>query len=103
VGTGMVNLESGKVDAIFVDPAHMGAGVGKKIMSHLESLARQHGLTELHLESTLNAAPFYRSCGFRGEQVAVYNSPRGISLACIPMDKRLEEMVCSEVGRKQVI
>jgi GNAT superfamily N-acetyltransferase len=89
VATGTVNLESGKVDAIFVCPDHMGIGVGKMIMSHLESIARCHGLTELHLDSTLNAAPFYRACGFCGDEVAVYISPRGIALACIPMDKRL--------------
>src|SRR4030095_14675205 len=52
VGTGMVNLESGKVDAIFVHPSHMGIGVGKKLISHLESLARSVCLTQLHLEST---------------------------------------------------
>jgi len=89
VGTGMVNLESGKVDAIFVHPSHMGMGVGKQLISHLESLARSGGLTHLHLESTLNAAPFYRACGFIGESVAQYQSPRGLSLDCIPMSKRL--------------
>ena len=89
VGTGMVNLESGKVDAIFVHPSHMGIGVGKKLISHLESLARSGGLTQLHLESTLNAAPFYRSCGFIGDRVAKYKSSRGLSLDCIPMIKSL--------------
>ena len=89
VGTGMVNLESGQVDAIFVHPSHMGMGVGKKLLAHLESLARSVGLTQLHLESTLNAAPFYRACGFLGERVAQYQSPRGLSLDCIPMNKSL--------------
>ena len=89
VGTGMVNLASGKVDAIFVHPSHMGMGVGKELLAHLESLARRVGLTHLHLESTLNAAPFYRACGFLGERVAQYQSPRGLSLDCIPMIKHL--------------
>lgn len=89
VGTGTVNLESGKIDGIFVHPDHMGTGVGKKMMSHLESLARCHGVVQLHLESTLNAAPFYRACGFCGDEIAVYISPRGITLACIPMAKTL--------------
>jgi GNAT superfamily N-acetyltransferase len=89
VGTGMVNLESGKVDAVFVHPSHMGIGIGKKIISHLEKLARSAGLTQLNLESTMNAAPFYRTCGYMGDEIAQYESPRGISLNCIPMVKNL--------------
>jgi GNAT superfamily N-acetyltransferase len=89
VGTGMVHLESGKVDAIFVHPSHMGIGVGKKLISPLESLAHSRGLTQLHLESTLNAAPFSRSCGCIGDRVAQYKSSRGLSLDCIPMIKSL--------------
>lgn len=89
VGTGMINFETGKIDAIFVRPAHMRKGVGRKIMIYLEALARAHGLGSLSLESTLNAAPFYRACGFTGDRIAEYRSPRGISLDCIPMVKLL--------------
>jgi GNAT superfamily N-acetyltransferase len=89
VATGMVNLESGKIDALFVEPTHMSAGLGKQMLSHLENLAAEAGLTELKLDSTLNAAPFYRAHGFVGDCVAKYESPRGISLACVPMAKVL--------------
>ncbi|MGA2069083.1 MAG: hypothetical protein ABSG86_29280, partial [Thermoguttaceae bacterium] len=37
----------------------------------------------------LNAAEFYRSCGFVGEAIGLYQSPRGITLDCIPMTKVL--------------
>ena len=89
VGTGMVNLETGKIDAMFVHPNHIRTGVGRKIIEHPESLALEHGLGELHLESTLNAAPFYRSCGFSGNGVGEYASPRGVTLDCVPMVKQL--------------
>lgn len=89
VGTGMINLESGKVDAIFVHPSHMRTGIGRQVLSHLEKLALDAGLAQLSLDSTLNAAPFYRGCGFVGDSVAKYESPRGISLDCIPMIKSL--------------
>lgn len=89
VGTGIVNLDTGKIDAMFVHPTYMGNGIGKKIMSHLETLAREAGLAQLHLESSLNAAPFYRACGFKGEEVAEYHSPKGVSLDCILMIKDL--------------
>ena len=89
VGTGMVNLESGKVDAIFVHPGHMRTGIGRQIMLYLEKLALDAGLTQLSLESTLNAVKFYRAQGFVGDSVAKYVSPRGVSLDCIPMTKSL--------------
>jgi hypothetical protein len=38
----------------------------------------------------LNAASFYRACGYVGEQPAIYHSPSGLELACIPMTKRIE-------------
>jgi len=89
VATGKVDLESGHIDAIFVIPDHMHSGIGRAMMNHLEQLAIDAGLSRLTLDSTLNAAPFYRFCGYVGEAVRRYNSPRGISLDCIPMTKDL--------------
>jgi len=91
VGTGMIDLESGEVGAMFVHPSRMRTGVGRRILTYLESLALEAGLAHLSLESTLNAAPFYRACGFAGETTAKYKSPRGISLNCIPMKKSLRD------------
>jgi GNAT superfamily N-acetyltransferase len=89
VGTGMLDNATGQVDAVFVRPDRMGRGVGSAMMAHLESQAMGSRLTRLTLDSTLNAAPFYRKCGFVGDQRSVYESPRGISLACVPMTKQL--------------
>ena len=89
VGTGMINLDSGKVDAIFVHPTRMRSGIGRQILLHLEKLALLAGLNQLSLDSTLNAARFYQSHGFVGDSVAKYESPRGISLDCIPMIKQI--------------
>ncbi len=89
VGTGMVNLESGKVDAIFVHFSQMRTGIGRQIMLYLKKLALDAGLTQLSLESTLNAVKFYRAQGFVGDAAAKYLSPRGFSLDCIPMTKNL--------------
>ncbi len=87
VGTGMIDCNSGRLDAIFVRPDMMGHGIGKQMMSFLEALGCAAGLTTLALDSTLNAAEFYRRCGFVGEAIGRYQSPRGIALDCIPMTK----------------
>lgn len=89
VGTGMLDLKSGQVDMIFVQPSHMGCGIGRTMMFYLENLAIAAGLAQMKLDATLNAASFYRACGFEGDTVAKYESPRGISLDCIPMIKGL--------------
>jgi GNAT superfamily N-acetyltransferase len=88
-GTGMINLATGKIDAIFVHPDFMRRGVGAAMVAHLEALARAEGLHEVMLDSTLNAAPFYRRVGFEGETVAPYHSTRGLRMDCVPMTKRL--------------
>lgn len=87
VGTGMIDLASGKIDAIFVRPDWMGHCVGRALMNHLERLARDAGLASVHLDATLNAAPFYRRLGFAGEATSTYRSSLGVTLACIPMTK----------------
>lgn len=89
VGTGFVDLDAGRVDAIFVRPEMMGQGIGRRIVAFCEERARRAGLAMLTLDATLNAAPFYRRCGFVGEKVGIYQSPRGISLDCIPMTKSI--------------
>jgi hypothetical protein len=57
------------------------------MVSFLEDMARAAGLSKLTLDSTLNAADFYRRCGFAGDVVEKYQSPRGITLDCIRMTK----------------
>lgn len=89
VGTGMICLKSGQLDAIFVQPDMMGRGVGRAMMTFLEEQGCQAGLKELMLNSTLNAANFYRRCGFVGDAPGIYQSPRGFALDCIPMKKTL--------------
>ena len=89
VASGMIDLSSGKIDAIFVAPKHFRQGYGAQMLDHLETLARAAGLPQLHLDATLNAAAFYRTRGFCGDAVAQYHSPRGIVLDCVPMTKRL--------------
>ncbi|MEX3815413.1 GNAT family N-acetyltransferase [Paraburkholderia sp. BR13439] len=87
VGTGMLTLASGQVDAIFVRPSHMGRGTGRKMLDFLQALAAGHGLDAMRLDATLNAVPFYRNCGWSGDSVSTYRTARGLELACVPMTK----------------
>jgi GNAT superfamily N-acetyltransferase len=89
VATGMLDLENREIGAIFIHPDFMQRGLGKRVVGFLEDLARDLGLLEVRLDATLNAADFYRRCGYIGEKTAVYHSPSGLQLACVPMVKKL--------------
>lgn len=89
VATGMLDLDNNEVGALFVLPGFTGRGYGKAMLDHLEQVARELEIEEVVLDATLNAASFYRVCGYVGEAQAVYHSPSGLALACIPMTKRL--------------
>ena len=89
VATGMLDLADGEIGALFVLPAYMGQGLGKAMLAHLEGVARQQAIEQVMLDATLNAVSFYRACGYVGDEQAVYRSPSGLVLACVPMVKRL--------------
>ncbi|MBV7314138.1 GNAT family N-acetyltransferase [Shewanella sp. NIFS-20-20] len=99
LATGFIDLNLAKLEALFVHPEVMRTGVGKAMYLYLESLAISHGLKEIRLESTINAAPFYRSLGFGGsglERNSVYHSPKGFNLPCIEMHKPLGDARLTE-------
>jgi len=55
----------GTVNAIFVDPAYAGFGVGRLLLKHAIEMARQDHDGPIMLEATLNARDFYERAGFR--------------------------------------
>ena len=92
VATGMLDLANNEVGALFVRPAFTGRGYGKAMLDHLETVARHIAVEEVVLDATLNAVGFYKACGYVGDEQAVYRSPSGLALACVPMVKRLRPM-----------
>ena len=89
VATGMLDLANNEVGALFVLPAFTGRGYGKAMLDHLEHVARELAIEEVVLDATLNAASFYRASGYVGDEQAIYHSPSGLQLACIPMKKQI--------------
>lgn len=93
LGCGAIDLDFGQIDAIFILPDFMGRGVGRQLLTSLEDVAIAAGLNQAILNSTLNAAAFYRKCGYKGNTVSVYSSSRGFELDCVPMKKILRRPV----------
>ena len=88
-GYAMLDANKQEVDAVFVDPACAGLGIGKRLLAALELLARQRGIVRLHLSASLNAVPFYAAAGFVALREEAYAHPSGIRLASVAMEKVL--------------
>ena len=89
LGYAILDLQTGEVDAIFVDPDHAGKGIGKQLLQGLEALALRHAFRRLHLFASLNAVAFYQTGGFIAIRDEEYVHPSGISLRSLYMEKVL--------------
>ena len=54
-----------ELEHLFVDPAHMGRGVGTALLAEAVALAKSEGAGSLRLLSDPQARPFYELRGFR--------------------------------------
>lgn len=69
--TGMVSLGPGDGDRVleledmFVDPAHIGTGLGGLLMAHTEMRARKRGALRVEVDADPHAQGFYERCGYR--------------------------------------
>jgi GNAT superfamily N-acetyltransferase len=88
-GYGILDRQTGEVVALFVEPAQVGKGVGKRLMKGLEAIAAEERFTRLYLYCSLNAADFYRAMGFVAIRDEAYEHPSGISLRCLYMERAL--------------
>jgi len=76
----------GEVKQCYVTPEARQKGIGEKILGELEYRARQIGLKELRLNSTLGARSFYERNGFKlAGQPFMWNG----TIKVHPMSKRL--------------
>jgi putative acetyltransferase len=65
-GFAVLDLASGEVDAVFVEPAYQGRRIARDLLRWLEGLAQGRGVQRLFLSASLNAVAFYErpdSCG----------------------------------------
>lgn len=87
--TGLLDATAGRIEAMFVGPAHQGQGVGQHLLQHLIELVRAQGLSTLSLSATPNAVAFYRALGFQASEGGCYVSPTGLRLDCRSMVLKL--------------
>ncbi|NER78055.1 MAG: GNAT family N-acetyltransferase [Leptolyngbya sp. SIO1D8] len=52
-----------ELEALFVEPEHIGQDIGRKLIDHAKSYARSYGAQSLLIQGDPNAAKFYRAAG----------------------------------------
>lgn len=62
---GTIALGGDRLRSLFVEPGMQQAGVGARLVDHLEAHARKVGARELKLSSSLTARGFYERLGYR--------------------------------------
>ena len=89
VGYGELVTKENLLGACYVLSSAGGKGVGRSIVAELERIAREHGITYLQVDSSLNAEWFYLCCGYRITERAKHIMPSGSVMDCVKMYKDL--------------
>lgn len=89
VGFGQLDPEKAEIEACYVAPGAIGAGVGAALLFRMETEALRRGHCSVRLNSTLNAEGFYAKCGYRWLGKATHRVSGNVDLACIRMEKEL--------------
>ena len=88
-GFGSIVPKNSELPAIYVQPDFGREGVGSRILAALEDLARQHGLSELATDASLNAEAFYLRHGFAVVERGEHRLTTGARMRCVKMRKAL--------------
>lgn len=71
---GLMALEAGHVDQLYVEPGDQGSGVGSALLAHAKQL-HPRGLSLFTLQRNARARAFYEARGFRAVRFGVSPAP----------------------------
>jgi putative acetyltransferase len=91
VGFGSIVPSSHELRAVYVRPDLGRSGIGGSILRDLERMAMARGLSELHMDASLNAQAFYLRHGYEVVERGVHHMAGGGQMACVKMRKFLLE------------
>ena len=81
--------EAAKIRAFFVHPEYARKGIGRAILQACESEAGAFGFCSVELMATLPGIPFYKACGYEGDENVELELRGGVRLGLVPMRKSL--------------
>jgi putative acetyltransferase len=89
MGFAQLDAKQSTVVAIYVSPAFARQGIGSELLRGIEEHALSLGLSELRLQASLNAVPFYSGAGYTAGQLSQHVVGNGVSLPCLAMSRAL--------------
>ena len=89
VGLGALVVSKSELCACYVVPETIRKGVGSALVREIERIARNHGLTKLDLESSINAELFYAALGYVVVERHEHVLRSGLRMAAVRMRKEL--------------
>jgi putative acetyltransferase len=88
-GFGAIVESANELRAVYVSSKFGGLGVGTKLLSELEKIAKEKGCAELQLISSLTAEPFYKHHGYKETGRGQHTLRSGRKMACVKMRKKV--------------
>ena len=86
---GFSSIKDNTVMAVYVSELGIGKGVGSKLYFTLENLAKERGVKELSLTSSLTARGFYKKLGFAELEEISHQFRAGATVRAFRMIKYL--------------
>lgn len=86
-GIGALVLGNSELRACYVVPEAVRHGVGSALVANIERIARENGLTHLHVDSSLTAEPFYCALGYVVRERGEHIRRSGLHMSCVKMHK----------------
>ncbi|MFT4182430.1 MAG: GNAT family N-acetyltransferase [Rhizobium sp.] len=90
VGFAAIVVRKQELRACYVAPSAVRQGVGSLLIKQLEDAAREVGLKELHLHSSVTAHAFYAAMGYETLERGEHILGSGIGMVCVFMRKTLQ-------------
>jgi putative acetyltransferase len=91
VGFGSIVPSLSELRALYVRTDVGRRGVGAAILHDLERMAVARGLSELHMDASINAEVFYQRHGYQVIERGEHRLANGAQMACVKMRKPLPE------------
>ena len=89
VGFAAIVVLKDELRACYVAPSVARQGVGRVLIEQLEQTARERGLRELQLDSSVTAHAFYTAMGYETVAWGEHVLGSGVSMPCVFMRKTL--------------
>lgn len=75
--------------ALYVHPDAGRRGIGSQVLTLLERLALEQGVSELYLDASINSEAFYERAGYEVIRHSIHRLDTGQEMACVKMFKNL--------------